>query len=117
MRFLWAFFVLCSQVVRASLGLAESLIDDKNPSVHYTGSTSTLTRDNITFSFTGMYALQRITSSVSSFRLFFVLGWAQEPRSGSPSVSSAMANAQSASTVLASQVSIARVPMWSLVVD
>ncbi|KAJ7899362.1 hypothetical protein B0H13DRAFT_2519370 [Mycena leptocephala] len=53
MRFLWAFFVLYSQVVHASLGLAEALIDDKNPSVHYTGSTSTLTRDSITFSFTG----------------------------------------------------------------
>ncbi|KAJ7923550.1 hypothetical protein B0H13DRAFT_2402482 [Mycena leptocephala] len=54
MRFLCAFFALYSHVVRASLGLAEALIDDKNPSVHYTGSTSTLTRDSITFSFTGM---------------------------------------------------------------
>ncbi|KAJ7906012.1 hypothetical protein B0H13DRAFT_2022897 [Mycena leptocephala] len=53
MRFLCALFVVCSQVVHASLGLAEALIDATNPSVHYSGSTSTLTRDNITIPFTG----------------------------------------------------------------
>ncbi|KAJ7479864.1 hypothetical protein FB451DRAFT_165717 [Mycena latifolia] len=50
---LFAVSVLSSQVVHASPGLAETLIGDKDPSVRYSGATSTLTRDNITIPFNG----------------------------------------------------------------